>query len=160
MDYFFRKQTDTFEKLNDFERAFLRQLYNSPEYLSLIPEPSVTPLNLRKAKRFDTQLRARFELEDGRSIQTVVQVVSEKGFGGFTALPLPNSRCTVLVDIEDHEPCRLSGELQWQTDGGRFGFAIKEASHSWENYIRKLDSRLVINSTVEAQLLRKTGTSG
>jgi hypothetical protein len=158
MDHFFLKKTDTFEKITDFEKAFLRQLYNTPDYLSLIPKPNVTPLFFRKSKRFETQLRGRIELEDGRSIPVMIQDISQTGLGGFTPLPLPSGLTTVLVDIEDHEPCRMSGELQWQTTDGRFGFALKAAPKSWENYIQSLNSRLVLDSTEEAQIIRKTGT--
>jgi hypothetical protein len=160
MEHFFRKKTDTFEKLTDFERAYLRQLYNAPEYLSLIPSPNVAPISFRKSKRFDTNLRARFIMDDGKIIQTMIQDVSERGLGGYTALPLPQGKCVVYVDVEDHEPCRLGGELQWQSLEGRFGFAIQEASRSWDDYIRRLDSRLLCDSAAEESLIGRTGTSG
>jgi hypothetical protein len=157
MEHFFHQKTQTIDQLNDFERSHLRELYDAPDYLSLIPEPNVTRIYERNSKRFETQLRSRFLLQDGSIVKAMIQDISATGLGGYSKFTLPQGPCTVLIDIEDLEPCRVSGEFQWQTLEGRFGFVVKEASSSWERYVHKLQARLILDSKTHHQP-KKTGS--
>lgn len=149
--HFFIDKTSTFERLSDFERLILRGMYNTREFLDLIPKAEVIPLWSREEKRYDASLRARIMLPDGRSIPLEVQCVSSHGLGGTLSVTLPPGSYDIQVDSEDYLPCSLKGSILWVSPRRRFGFSIdKRANGStgddvarWERFIANLENRLL-----------------
>jgi hypothetical protein len=151
MRHFFIEQTGTFDKLNDFEKLILRELYNTPEYMKLIPAPNVIQLKARKEKRFETRLHGRIPMPEDRSVRIEVQNVCENGLGGLTNGPVPVGPCQFQIDIEDYEPCIMQGQVLWRTQQGHFGCIIADPPAKWRQFIQNMNTRLTVHLEEKSQ---------
>lgn len=152
VEHFFIRKTQVFESLTDFERLVLREMYNTREFLDLIPKSKVIPYWTRQEKRYDVDLRARVVLEDGRVIPLDIHCISDSGLGGTLSVPIPLGKYTIHVDAEDYDACVIHGELHWVSPKRRFGFSIdrgdlssntKDALARWSHLVAQIEARLV-----------------
>lgn len=144
LQHFFIKSSECLKNMSPIEHAILRELYDHPDYLKLIPESNV--VNLRKkriAKRLELALNGRLLLPDNRSVQLIIQDANCNGIGGFIQeyIELDGPQ-KILVNIEDFSACELSGEFVRIEKNGQFGFTILGSCKRWPEFVKTLDSRL------------------
>lgn len=164
LKHFFIESSDCMKSMSEIEHFVLREMYDHPDYLKLIPEPKIVAFRQRRdSKRFETTLNGRLQLPDDKSLQILIQDISCKGFGGVIN---PNSveinrPQTILVNVEEVTPCELEGTFIRLTPSGEFGFKLSKPSERWNQFIRNLEDRVHVttrNDSVPHLVMKKTGS--
>jgi len=148
LEHFFIKKSSCLNEMTGAEHSILREMYDYPEYLNLIPEGNVVNFRKRRNnKRLEITLEGRLLLQNEQSVPLNIHDVSLHGFGGFAAksLELQGSH-KVLINIEDFAPCELVGKFVHVEATGRFGFEVNQSCHRWRAFIDHLDSRIQVIS--------------
>jgi hypothetical protein len=158
MEYFFIKRTQVFESLSEMEKFVLREMYNSPGYHQLIPEPTVVQMRSRKRKRLETNLDGRLYAKDSDTpIKVQIQSISEKGLGGYLPEKIEQGRYTIHVNVEGQGPCIITGHIARISEEGAFGFVIDSISREWLNFFNSVDGRIILDAKAFKNSKSKTG---
>lgn len=146
LQHFFLDTTNCVNSMTETERFILREMYDHPDYLKLIPEGNIVSLRRKRAtKRFETMLKARLLLPGNRSSQMFIQDISHHGFGGFTKRTNidTNLRQKLLVNIEEFTPIELEGHFIRVRSNGHFGFILSKVCPRWTQFVNDLDNRML-----------------
>lgn len=147
MEHFFLRQTPVFRKLNDFEKLIFREIFQTKEYLRLIPKPKVLELKPRRQIRYPTRYSGILHLHNDRSIRFDIQNVSHNGLGGMMNAALPMGGYDLELSLPSGESCLLRGQLMWQTVQGHFGFSIDSPPAPWLGFIQNLQTTAESSNT-------------
>lgn len=146
MEHFFIQKRPVIQELSDFELMCLRELYDNPAFLRLIPKPNVVQILSRQDKRLETKLKARLFLDDQRSIPFEISNSSTFGLGGLVNAEVKPGVYDFQVDLEEYQDCWLKGEVLWRKDSGVIGVRIQNPPIEWVQFARALNNRLFPNS--------------
>jgi hypothetical protein len=147
MEYFFLRQTPVFRKLNDFEKLIFREIFQTKEYLRLIPKPKVLELKPRRQIRYPSRCSGILHLHNDRTIRFDIQNVSHNGIGGMMNAALPIGGYDLELKLPSGESCLLKGQLMWQTVQGHFGFSIDSPPAPWLEFIQDLQTTAESSNT-------------
>jgi hypothetical protein len=143
MDYFFLQQTDVLAKMTAFEIEHIRELYNIPEYLKLIPRPHTNKTLSRVEKRFETKLFGRIHLAKNQTIKIQIQNSNFHGLDGFTTSNLPEGEFSFSIDLDSQQTCILQAQVIRVSPNGAFAAHIKNPTARWTNFINGLNEHLL-----------------
>ena len=149
LDYFFNRRTQVFQNLDSRRKALLGAIYNSPEYLRVLPLVSdevSAGHPLRRHQRYSLRAPAELKLEiDGVERLFVFNVVevSQSGFQAESRLDLPlNMRGEARVQLgrQDWSRSEVCVVRSKHSDGSRFyGFRVSEPDDTWRRCVAALE---------------------
>lgn len=145
IDHFFNKKTTVFADLDDRHKALLHQIYDSPEYRSILPAPpDGAARNIRQHRRFSVKCPAQLishTLKTG-GIQFEVHEVSRYGFRARLAEKVPaDTWLNAIIQLGPDEVSRLTVQaVQVSEMNGQCycGFRISEPDLAWRKFVAAL----------------------
>src|SRR5690606_27996482 len=134
IQYFFTKRTDVLSQMTPREIGILRALYDSPEYLEVLPTTEVEHVTNRKCVRFDVSCEGRIVLSATRVIKLMIKNVSAEGFLCYANESIRyGEEVNIQVAVASFEIADLKGWPAWN-DSGMYGFHLSGVCEKWRNF--------------------------
>jgi len=148
IDHFFNRQTRVFAELSDRKKTLLHLIYDTPDYLKVIPPMPGKPddCQTRRHQRFSVKCPARvtpIDAEAGaKPIPIEVNEVSRYGFRARVKQPLPaDIWLRAMIRVGSNEVSLMQVQVAQETDCDDkhyVGFRIGEPDLVWRKFVNAL----------------------
>ena len=150
IDHFFNRKTTVFTELSDRKKTLLHLIYDTPEYLRVIPPipERAEAEHIRRHQRFSVKCPARLTpvdaKNDGQPIPIEVTEVSRYGFRARVKQPLPPDiwlRAVIRVGSSEVSEMRVQIAQETDCDEKHYvGVRIGEPDLVWRKFVNALYS--------------------